>query len=115
LYALCPADGAKAEFYFNVDAFIFTAEGYPELAHLDRAGEPPEALPGRTLATAFEGDEAAREKFLREEVHRADGGRLSVVGTWIYRGAEEDYVVAETTCEKCGAPVRLYFRSGDNR
>lgn len=112
LYAVCPADGAEAEFYFNIDAFMFNVEAYPEMVHLRRAGEPPAALTGRTLGTAFEGDEAAQDEFLAEETHRADGGKLAVVDTWIYRAPDGDYVVVETTCEKCGTPVRLYLRSG---
>lgn len=113
LYAVCPADGAEAEFYFNIDAFMFNMEKYPEFTHMKRAGEPPEAREGRTLETAFAGDEAAQDKFLAEATHAADGGKLNVVTTWVYRGSSCDYVVAETECEKCGAPVRLYLRSGD--
>ena len=113
MYAACPADGAQAEFYFNVDSFAFKMEKYPEMTHMARAGEPPEALPGRTLATAFAGDEAAQEKFLAEATHEADGGKLNVAVTWLHRGSSGDYVIAETECEKCGTPVRLYLRSGD--
>ena len=113
LYAVCPADGAEAEFYFNIDAVMFNLEAYPEMAHMRRAAEPPEALPGRTLRSAFEGDEAACDKFLAEETHRADGGKLTVADSWIYRDADAYYVIVETTCEKCGTPVRLYFRSPD--
>jgi hypothetical protein len=112
LHAACPADGAQAEFYFNIDAFIFHAEGYPELAHMKRAGEPPAALPGRTLSTAVEGDEAAHDKFLAEATHGVDGGKLNVAATWIYRAPDDDYVVVDATCEECGTPVRLYLRSG---
>jgi len=112
LYAVCPADGVEAEFYFNIDALMFNLEAYPEMVHMRRAGEPPEPLPGRTLGTAFEGDEAAQDEFLAEATHRADGGKLAVVDTWIYRAPDDDYVVVETACEKCGTPVRLYLRSG---
>jgi hypothetical protein len=111
LRAECPADGAQAEFYFNIDALMFNIEAYPELVHMRRAGEPPEALPGRTLASAFEGDKAACEKFLAEATHRADGAKLRVVSTWVYHAAAADYLVVETTCEECGTPVRLYFRA----
>ena len=112
LYGVCPADGAEAEFHFNIDALMFNVEKYPELAHMKRAGKPPEPLPGRTLGTAVEGDEAAHDKFLAAAVHRADGGKLDVVATWIYRGPDDDYVVVDTTCGECGTPVRLYLRSG---
>jgi len=114
LYASCPADGAEAEFYFDIGALMFNVEKYPELAHMKRAGEPPEPLPGRILSTAVEGDEAAHDKFLAAAAHRADGGKLDVVATWIYRGPDDDYVVVDTTCEECGTPVRLYLRSGDH-
>jgi hypothetical protein len=113
LYPVCPRGGVEAEFYFNIDSFAFDMEKYPEMTHMARAGEPPPALPGRTLETAFAGDDAAQEEFLAEATHGADGGKLNVAVTWVYRGPSSDYVVAETECEKCGTPVRLYLRSGD--
>ncbi len=113
LDARCPADGAEAAFYFIVDALMFHPEKYPELKHKSRQLEPPEPLPGRTLETAFAGDADERRELLEKAAHRADGGALNAVSTWTYRGRAGDYDVVETTCEKCGAPVRLYFLVAD--
>jgi predicted RNA-binding Zn-ribbon protein involved in translation (DUF1610 family) len=113
LSARCPADGAEAEFYFNIDSLMFNLEKYPELTHLARQREPPEPLPGRTLETAFRGSADERRKLLAEATHAADGGGLTVVARWTYRGRSGDFEVVDATCEKCGTPVRLYFRLGD--
>ncbi|NIT35569.1 MAG: hypothetical protein GTN49_03555 [candidate division Zixibacteria bacterium] len=113
LSARCPADGAEAEFYFNIDSFMFNPEKYPELTHLAHQGEPPEPLAGRTLETAYRGPADEQRKLLAEATHAADGGDLSVVARWTYRGRSGDFEVVDTTCEKCGTPVRLYFRLGD--
>lgn len=113
LYARCPADGAEAEFYFNVDAVMFHPEKYPELEHASHQREPPEPLAGRTLATAFAGDADERRELLEQATHAADGGDLNVVSAWTYHGRAGDYEVVDTTCEKCGAPVRLYFLLAD--
>ena len=113
LRARCPADGAEAEFYFNIDSFMFNPDKYPELTHLARQQEPPEPLPGRTLETAFRGSADEHRKLLAEATHAADGGDLSVKTTWTYRGRSGDFEVVDATCEKCGTPVRLYFRLGD--
>lgn len=113
LRARCPADGAEAEFYFNIDSLMFNLEKYPELTHLARQREPPEPLAGRTLETAFRGSADEHRKLLAEATHGADGGDLGVVARWTYRGRSGDFEVADTTCEKCGTPVRLYFRLGD--
>jgi hypothetical protein len=113
LSARCPADGAEAAFYFNVDSLMFHPEKYPELKHWSHQLEPPEPLPGRTLETAFAGNADERRELLEKATHRADGGALNVVSTWTYRGRAGDYDVVKTTCEKCGAPVRLYFLAAD--
>ncbi len=112
LSARCPADGAEAEFYFNIDSLMFNPEKYPELTHLARQREPPEPLPGRTLETAFRGSADERRKLLAEATHAADGGGLNVVARWTYSGRSGDFEVVDATCEKCGTPVRLYFRLG---
>jgi hypothetical protein len=113
LSARCPADGAEAEFYFNIDSFAFNPEKYPELTHLAHQQEPPEPLPGRTPETAFRGSADERRKLLAEATHVADGGRLKVNTRWTGRDRSGDVEVVDATCEKCGTPVRLYFRLGD--
>jgi hypothetical protein len=113
LDARCPADGAQAEFYFNVDALIGNPEAYPELEHARHAVEVPAALPGRTLETAFRGDADARRAFVANATHAADGAPLEVIGSWTYRGREGDVAVFETACAECGTPVRLFVHLGD--
>lgn len=110
LTASCPADGAQADFYFNIDSFYGQFDKYPELVHMSHAGEPPAALPGRTPATAYAAaDAAARAALLDEATHAADGGKLDVGRKWDYDDQGVRYGVAETTCAQCGMPVRLYF------
>lgn len=109
--ATCPADGAATAFYFIVDSFFGNMDGYPELAHGKYGGEPPEALPGRRIETAYDAaDNAGRAQLLEDATHAADGGKLVLVNGWTGDVNGVIYGVADTTCAACGSPVRLYFK-----
>jgi len=109
LTATCPACGVKVEFYFDVGSFFGDFASYPEMIHQQYERTPPAPLPGRTPATAIAGSAEERARWLAAARHAADDGGLRVVNRGRWAGADGEYEVIDAACEKCGAPVRLFF------